>query len=93
MYTHHAYTHTVTKQESMLSERLSSPRLNNRGSPKSSFVLPRRTSSSLLQKSDSQAVTGNSLSDQSVSVESVKREECGLVRVLANTHCLLAEVS
>lgn len=92
-FTANIFTHTVTKQESLLSERLSSPRLNNRGSPKSSLIIPRRTSSFLLQKSDSQAIAGKSVSAQSVSVESVKREECDLVRVLANTHCLLAEVN
>ena len=83
----------VPKSESVVSERLSSPRLNQR----SSMTLPHRTSSSLLQKTDSQTTVSKSqsvgMASAVSSVMAVKREECDLIRTLANTHCLLAEVS
>lgn len=82
----------ATKPAAMISERLSSPRLSQGGS-----AIP-RNSSTVLQKSNSQlGLVKSQLSVPNVthleSVESVKREEFELIRTLANTHCLLAEVS
>ncbi|XP_064381874.1 cilia- and flagella-associated protein 46-like [Halichondria panicea] len=81
---------SVTKSKCTISERLSSPRLSQ--SQRGSISMAPRRSSSF--KHDS--VLGMAKSRQSVidivSIpETLKREECDLVRTLANTHCLLAE--
>ncbi len=87
------YFSVVTKPKLSLSERLSSPRFAQRGN------LLHQNSSFLLQTCDSQLANPNgrrvSLEDVSrvSSLEAVRREECDLVRTLANTHCLLAEVN
>ncbi len=74
----------------MISERLSSPRLS--WSQRRGSIPPRRSSSF---KNDSLLVLAKSrqsVIDVVSTPETVKKEECDLVRTLANTHCLLAEV-
>lgn len=88
----HCVFSIVTKSKCTISERLSSPRLSQ--SQRGSISMAPRRSSSF--KHDS--VLGMAKSRQSVidivSIpETLKREECDLVRTLANTHCLLAEVT
>jgi len=72
---------TVTKSESLISERLSSPRLSQKSSSVS-----KRTSTPFLAKSESTIIAPGP------SQQCLKREECGLIRILANAHCLLSEV-